>query len=78
MSSDLIFDFAQLSFIRPAGVVFLSNLVYWLNEKGTKVHFRNIEREAAPLFFLDDALFFQQHCGKKVRENAAPRIRTPR
>lgn len=39
----LIFDFAQLDFIRPAGVVFLSNLINWLSEKGTKADFVNCD-----------------------------------
>jgi hypothetical protein len=30
---EMAFDFGELAFIRPAGMVFLSNLIYWLNEK---------------------------------------------
>jgi hypothetical protein len=47
---ELVFDFSELTFIRPAGVVFLSNLVHWLNEKKTRVLFRNTKKQAAPLF----------------------------
>lgn len=72
----LVFDFSALTFVRPAGVVFLSNLIHWLGEKGTAVSFVHIERERAALFFLDDSLFFEQHCGSKVRPNAAPRATT--
>jgi hypothetical protein len=57
---ELVFDFSELTFIRPAGVVFLSNLVHWLNEKKTRVLFRNTKKQAAPLFYVDDSLFFQQ------------------
>src|SRR5262249_5535424 len=41
---ELIFDFGHLNFIRPAGVVFLSNLVHWLHEQNTTVKFRNTTR----------------------------------
>jgi anti-sigma regulatory factor (Ser/Thr protein kinase) len=70
------FDFAELAFIRPAGVVFLSNLVDWLNEKGTRVLFQNTTKQTPPLFYLDDALFFQQHLGSKLRPTASPRSTT--
>jgi anti-sigma regulatory factor (Ser/Thr protein kinase) len=72
----LVFDFAQLRFIRPAGVVFLSNLVHWLREKGCNAAFRNIDGESRALFFLDDSLFFEQHLGSKVRATASPRETT--
>ena len=73
---ELVFDFSELTFIRPAGVVFLSNLVHWLNEKKTRVLFRNTKKQAAPLFHLDDSLFFQQHLGSKIRPTASPRPTT--
>jgi anti-sigma regulatory factor (Ser/Thr protein kinase) len=73
---ELVFDFAELGFIRPAGVVFLSNLVHWLDEKKTRVLFRNTKKQTAPLFYLDDSLFFQQHLGSKVRPTASPRATT--
>ena len=62
---ELIFDFADLSFIRPAGVVFLSNLVYWLDEKKTRVRFRNHKKTNSPailfrrLSFLSAASWFK-------------------
>jgi hypothetical protein len=73
---ELVFDFSELTFIRPAGVVFLSNLVHWLNEKKTRVLFRNTKKQTAPLFYLDDSLFFQQHLGSKIRPTASPRPTT--
>jgi hypothetical protein len=72
----IAFDFSKLAFVRPAGVVFLSNLPHWLHEKGTRVEFRNVTRPSAALAFLDDSLFFQQHCGEKIRPTAAPRSTT--
>ena len=73
---EIEFDFSNLGFARPAGVVFLSNLVQWLQQKGTQVHFTNIAKETASLRFLDDSLFFEQHCGQKVRATASPRSTT--
>jgi anti-sigma regulatory factor (Ser/Thr protein kinase) len=72
----LTFDFQQLSFIRPAGVVFLSNLFWWLHQHGTAVHLINVDKDTKALEYLDDSLFFEQHCGRKIRPNAAPRQTT--
>jgi len=70
---ELIFDFGHLDFIRPAGVVFLSNLIHWLHEQHTTVKFQNATRTSSALLYLDDSLFFEQHCGAKVRATASPR-----
>jgi len=70
---ELIFDFGYLDFIRPAGVVFLSNLIHWLHEQNTTVKFLNTTRASQALLYLDDSLFFEQHCGAKVRVTASPR-----
>jgi hypothetical protein len=69
-------DFGGLQFIRPAGVVFLSNLVHWLNAQGTKVSFCNINQASDSIRYLDDSLFFEQHCGKKLRGDSKPRSTT--
>ncbi len=69
-------DFGALKFIRPAGVVFLSNLVNWLNEHGTKVSFCNLNETSQPIRYLDDSLFFEQHFGKKLRADSKPRNTT--
>lgn len=66
-------DFQDLNFIRPAGVVFLSNLLLWLAEQGTQVHLINAQRDAPALRYLDDSLFFEQHCGEKLWANSSPR-----
>ncbi|WP_022721698.1 ATP-binding protein [Rhodopseudomonas sp. B29] len=73
---EVAINFATLRFIRPAGIVFLSNLVGWLNEQGTKVIFQNIDITGDAVRFLDDSLFFEQHCGAKRRLTAAPRATT--
>jgi anti-sigma regulatory factor (Ser/Thr protein kinase) len=69
-------DFDDLKFIRPAGVVFLSNLVHWMNVQNTKANFCNTDVTSEPIRFLDDSLFFEQHCGEKIREDAKPRNTT--
>lgn len=76
LPSQICFDFGTLGFVRPVGVVILSNLVHWLASKGTKVLFRNIDRPTQALRFLDDSLFFKQHTGKVVNAGAAPRSTT--
>jgi anti-sigma regulatory factor (Ser/Thr protein kinase) len=73
---EIMFDFKALRFIRPAGVVFISNLVYWLHERGTKVKFNNADPQSPPVSFLDDSLFFEQHSGAKLTPFASPRETT--
>jgi anti-sigma regulatory factor (Ser/Thr protein kinase) len=72
----LNFDFAQVDFIRPAGVVFLSNLVNWLGENGTTVGFINCDINRVSIQYLDDSLFFEQHSGSKLSPNSSPRDTT--
>jgi anti-sigma regulatory factor (Ser/Thr protein kinase) len=76
LPESMTFDFQQLSFIRPAGVVFLSNLFWWLHEHGTTVNLINADSDTKALEYLDDSLFFEQHCGHKIRSNATPRQTT--
>lgn len=73
---ELVFDFKDLKFIRPAGVVFLSNLFWWIHERGTKVRLINADADSAALRYLDDSLFFEQHCGQKIRPCSSPRSTT--
>lgn len=68
-----IFDFSRLSFIKPAGVVFLSNLGHWLSEQGSQVVLRNCDPKRYAIKYLDDSLFFEQHCGNKLSEKSHPR-----
>src|SRR5260370_28669523 len=74
--ANLQFDFSKLNFIRPPGVVFLSNLLHWLNSKGTIVELINCDPNTAAISCLDDSLFFEQHCGEKLRDPASPRSTT--
>ena len=65
---EVAFDFQSLSFIRPAGVVFLHNMIRWLHAKECKVYFRNHSGHSAPLRYLGDSQFFRLHLkGQKPR-----------
>jgi hypothetical protein len=72
----LVLDFQRLNFIQPAGVIFLSNLIWWLAEHGTTVKLINANRDVEALRYLDDSQFFEQHCGAKVWERSSPRSTT--
>lgn len=83
LPSRIHFDFSPLSFIKPTGVVFLSNLSYWLMQKGTEVGFLNIDGPSEALRYLDDSQFFLQHCGRvrdgsRVRGTTQPLLRIAR
>jgi hypothetical protein len=73
---EIEFDFSRLNFIRPAGVVFLSNLGHWLSEQGSRITLTNCDITRAVIKYLDDSLFFEQHCGNKLLEKSAPRATT--
>ena len=74
--SEVVFDFGRLAFVRPSGVVFLSNLSRYLVRNGCSVSYRNMNPQTEPIRFLDDSLFFEQHIGKKLRKISAPRATT--
>lgn len=76
LPKEIVFDFSQLNFVRPAGVVFLNNIVNWLREQGVVVNFANNSGRSPALRFLDDSLFFEKLCGAKVNPNASPRSTT--
>jgi hypothetical protein len=76
LPSHIQFDFSPLYFIEPAGVVFLSNLLHWLKQKGIQVTLSGIDLKKAPICYLDDSLFFEQHLGEKQRPFAMLRDTT--
>ena len=73
---ELILDLEKLDFIQPAGVIFLSNLVWWLDQHGTTVHFVNADQNVAAHRYLDNSRFFEQHTGSKIWKLSAPRSTT--
>lgn len=70
------FDFSELSFIRPAGVVFLSNLIKWLEAKAVRVTYTGLNANCAAVTFLDNSQFFLAHSGKKISPFSHPKITT--
>jgi|SRR5581483_4033673 len=73
---EVIIDFGNLGFVRPAGIVFLSNMFAWMSAHKTKITLTSVNGPGDAVRFLDDALFFEQHCGAKLRADAAPRATT--
>jgi hypothetical protein len=72
----VVIDFGNLGFVRPAGIVFLSNMFAWMGAHGTQVDLIGLNGAGDAVRFLDDARFFEQHCGSKLRSEAAPRSTT--
>ncbi len=72
---EVIIDFSNLGFVRPAGIVFLSNMFAWMGAQRTKVTLIGLTAPGDAVL-LDDALFFEQHCGSKLRSDATPRSTT--
>jgi hypothetical protein len=70
------FDFSRLRFIRPAGVVFLHNVIRWLHANECKVFFRGHNGETAPLEYLRDSQFFRLHLEGEYAEEGARRATT--
>ena len=64
---EIAINFAGLGFVRPAAVVFLSNLMWWLHHRGTKVHLCGLENYSAPLKFLDDFCSLSSTAGKRSK-----------
>jgi anti-sigma regulatory factor (Ser/Thr protein kinase) len=76
LPEEVNFDFHQLRFVRPSGVVFLSNLANFLLRNDCRVKFSGMNPNSEPIRFLDDSLFFEQHMGHKLNEFARPRETT--
>jgi hypothetical protein len=70
------FDFAQMNFVMPSGIVFLSNLTRFLVRQGCKVRFVSLDTSKDCIKFLDDSLFFEQHLQHKLLPASAPRPTT--
>jgi hypothetical protein len=66
----IVFDFQNLKFIQPTGVVFLHNIIRWLQAKKCSVAFRGHNADSAPLKYLRDALFFELHLEGRVSSSA--------
>lgn len=73
---EVTFDFSKLSFVRPSGVVFLSNFTRFLVRNGCRVNYTKMRVDSRPIKFLDDSLFFEQHFGEKLDSLSSPRATT--
>lgn len=69
------FDFADLGFIEPVGVVVLSNLIEYLNRMGATCTFSWLTL-SKPVVYLDDSGFFLRYLGKPIRDHATVRVGT--
>lgn len=76
LPEEVDFDFSQMRFARPSGVVFLSNLSRYLVRHGCSVVYTNMDNTTAAIRFLDDAMFFQQHLGHALTDTASIRPTT--
>lgn len=74
--SAVTFDFAALRFIRPSGVVFLSNLTRYLGQRGCEVEYSGLDLGKDPIKFLDDSRFFEVHLDQKLSPDSQPRETT--
>ena len=70
------FDFTDLRFVRPEGVVVLSNTIEHFKQANVKVFFKahNLNTEANR--YLDDSGFFTQYLNKKVFPTSSCRSTT--
>lgn len=73
MPAKVEIDFSRLQFIRPVGVTFLSNFIYWLASHEVRVALTGANIARAPIKYLDDAQFFQAHTGACMVDGARPR-----
>jgi anti-sigma regulatory factor (Ser/Thr protein kinase) len=70
------FDFSEVSFIEPAGVVVLSNLIEYLKKTGVKVFFKGHKLRTKGTVYLDDSGFFKQYLKAPVFEGSGLRSTT--
>ncbi len=74
--SRLKFDFEQLKFIEPVGVVVLSNTIEWLEERGVAISMVSHNNLTAAIQFLDDFGFFERYIKKRLNPNSTTRSTT--
>jgi len=74
--SKIFFNFEQLQFIEPVGVVVLSNLIEYFKRLKVSVWFKGHTSATLPIKFLDDSGFFKQYLSKSLFESSAIRTTT--
>lgn len=76
LPDEVHFDFSEMNFVLPSGIVFLSNLTRFLARRGCRVSFVGMDTDKSCIRYLDDSLFFQQHLHAKLLAGSAPRETT--
>jgi anti-sigma regulatory factor (Ser/Thr protein kinase) len=76
LPEEISFDFSRMQFLRPSGVVFLSNLSRYLSHRGCCVRYSNLDVNRSAIQFLDDAKFFEQHLGEPLAATSGIRPTT--
>jgi anti-sigma regulatory factor (Ser/Thr protein kinase)/anti-anti-sigma regulatory factor len=76
LSSKITFDFSDLAFIEPVGVVVLSNLIEYFKKLGVKTYFSGHKHVTEPINYLDDSGFFKQYLGHSLKTSPALRPTT--
>lgn len=72
----IYFDFSDLRFVEPEGVVVLANTIEHLRRTGVKVIFRAHTQNSDANRYLDDSGFFLQYLGKRVLPSSSCRDTT--
>lgn len=75
-TSKIYFDFSELQFIEPEGVVALSNTIAHFRVARVKVFFRGHNLTTPANRYLDDSGFYKQYLGKSVFVTCNPRPTT--
>ena len=74
--NEYVFNFKDLTFIEPSGVVSLANCAEFLNLNGKKTYFSGHDHGRACIDYLDDSGFFELYLSKKLRSCAHVRSTT--
>ncbi|MDK8874379.1 ATP-binding protein [Paracoccus sp. SSJ] len=70
---EICFDFSQVSFADPTGIVLLHNLTRYLSSRGVRVFYSQLAGLSSALRFMDDIGFFEDHLGRRL--HAGSRLR---
>ncbi len=76
LSSKITFDFSDVTFIEPVGVVVLGNLIEHFKKLGVKTYFSGHKHMTEPINYLDDSGFFKQYLGHSLKTNLTLRATT--
>lgn len=75
-SKSIVFDFANLRFIEPEGVVVLSNTIEYFRLVRVKVSFKNHNKNTEANRYLDDSGFFKHYLKQYIFASSSRRSTT--